>query len=177
MTTTWKIWLQNFRMYGERQTKWRWTSQNVRTFTLNIRLQSNMWLRVYCFIPRTISRYLHNISAAALLGIEIQKVRFPGFPAPRLAAVRWEWVVGMRWWITISSIYYIYLVSALIFSIHSAHDTVCLSCAISLPLFVENELSKIAQNGRLSPLFVLPHFAHFNLTELYFPATSSNAMY
>ena len=112
----------------------------------------------------TISRYLHNISAAALLGIEIQEVRFPGFPAPRLAAVRWEWVVGMRWWITISSIYYIYLVSALIISIPSAHDTVCLSCAISLPLFVENELSKIAQNGRLSPLFVLPHFAHFNLT-------------
>ena len=164
MTTTWKIWLQNFRMYGERQTKWRWTSQNVRTFTLNMKLQSNMWLRVYCFIPRTISRYLHiiytisrylhNISAAALLGIEIQEVRFPGFPAPRLAAVRWEWVVGMRWWITISSIYYIYLVSALIISIPSVHDTVCLSCAISLPLFVENELSKIAQNGRLSPLFI-----------------------
>ena len=109
----------------------------------------------------TISRYLHNISAAALLGIEIQEVRFPGFPAPRLAAVRWEWVVGMRWWITISSIYYIYLVSALIISIPSVHDTVCLSCAISLPLFVENELSKIAQNGRLSPLFVLHDFCTF----------------
>ena len=59
-----------------------------------------MWLRVYCFIPRTIStqyldiytisRYL-DISAAALLGIEIQEVMFPGFPpAPRLPAVRWE---------------------------------------------------------------------------------------
>ena len=51
-----------------------------------------MWLRVYCFIPRTIStisRYL-DISAAALLGIEIQEVMFPGFPTARLAAVRWE---------------------------------------------------------------------------------------
>ena len=104
---------------------WTW-SCNPTCGSVFIVLFPAQYLDIY-----TISRYLHNISAAALLGIEIQEVRFPGFPAPRLAAVRWEWVVGMRWWITISSIYYIYLVSALIISIPSVHDTVLELCHFS----------------------------------------------